>query len=39
MINGLLMMQLVTHSTAYGQDIGGLVRNLLEGHKPKRAAA
>jgi len=39
MINGLLMMQLVTHSTAYGQDIGGLVRNLLDGHKPKKAAA
>lgn len=39
LINGLLMMQLVTHSTAYGQDIGGLVRNLLEGHKPKKAAA
>lgn len=39
MINGLLMMQLVTHSTAYGQDIGGLVRNLLDGHKPKKVAA
>lgn len=39
MINGLLMVQLVTHSTAYGQDIGGLVRNLLDGHKPKKVAA
>ena len=39
LINGLLMMQLVTHSTEYGQDIGGLVRNLLDGHKPKKAAA
>ena len=39
LINGLLMMQLVTHSTAYGQDIGGLVTNLLEGHKHKMAAA
>lgn len=39
LINGLLMIQLVTHSTAYGEDIGGLVRNLLDGHKPKKAAA
>lgn len=39
LINGLLMMQLVTHSTEYGQDIGGLVRNLLDGHKPRKAAA
>lgn len=39
LINGLLMMQLVTHSTAYGQDIGDLVRNLLEGHRQKKAAA
>ena len=39
LINGLLMMQLVTHSTEYGQDIGALVRNLLNGHKPKKAAA
>jgi AcrR family transcriptional regulator len=39
LINGLLMMQLVTHSTAYGQDIGGLVRNLLDGHRVKQAAA
>jgi hypothetical protein len=39
LINCLLMMQLVTHSTAYGQDIGGLVRNLLDGNKPKKAAA
>lgn len=39
LINGLLMIQLVTHSTAYGRDIGGLVRNLLDGHKPKKAAA
>jgi AcrR family transcriptional regulator len=39
LINGLLMMQLVTHSAEYGQDIGGLVRNLLDGHKPKKAAA
>jgi len=39
LINGLLMMQLVTHSSEYGQDIGGLVRNLLDGHKPKKAAA
>jgi AcrR family transcriptional regulator len=38
LINGLLMMQLVTHSTAYGQDIGGLVSNLLEGHRQKKAA-
>jgi AcrR family transcriptional regulator len=39
LINGLLMMQLVTHSAEYGQDIGGLVRNLLDGHKPKKKAA
>lgn len=39
LINGLLMMQLVTHSTEYGQDIGGLVRNLLAGHRQKKAAA
>lgn len=39
LINGLLMIQLVTHSTAYGQDIGGLVRNMMDGHKPKKAAA
>ncbi len=38
LINGLLMMQLVTHSAAYGQDIGGLVRDLLEGHRHKVAA-
>ncbi len=37
LINGLLMMQLVTRSTAYGEDIGGLVRNLLDGHKHKAA--
>lgn len=39
MINGLLMIQLVTHSSAYGQDIGALVRNMLDGHRPKKAAA
>lgn len=38
LINGLLMIQLVTHSTAYGQDIGGLVKTLLEGHKHKMAS-
>lgn len=38
LINGLLMMQLVTHSTEYGHDIGGLVRNLLDGHRPRKAA-
>jgi len=38
LINGLLMIQLVTHSSAYGQDIGGLVRNLLAGHKKRQAA-
>lgn len=38
LINGLLMMQLVTHSSDYGQDIGGLVRDLLEGHRHKQAA-
>ena len=38
LINGLLMIQLVTHSAAYGQDIGGLVRNLLAGHKKRKAA-
>ena len=38
LINGLLMMQLVTHSTEYGQDIGGLVRNLLAGHRQRKAA-
>jgi AcrR family transcriptional regulator len=39
LINGLLMMQLVTHSTAYGQDVSGLVTGLLEGHKHKKPAA
>lgn len=38
LINGLLMMQLVTRSSAYGEDIGGLVRNLLAGHKQQAAA-
>lgn len=38
LINGLLMMQLVTHSTEYGHDIGGLVRNLLAGHRQRKAA-
>ena len=38
LINGLLMMQLVTRSDAYGQDIGGLVRGLLAGHRHQRAA-
>lgn len=38
LINGLLMMQLVTRSTAYGEDIGGLVRNLLDGHRHRAAA-
>lgn len=38
LINGLLMMQLVTRSTAYGEDISGLVRNLLDGHRHRAAA-
>lgn len=38
LINGLLMMQLVTRSTAYGDDISGLVRGLLDGHRHRAAA-